>query len=65
MKNAMDHQRKIEPSAQIARQAKLDLVMSERWQQLCDADQKACRHALTHLLREVLSQQSGNKHDER
>jgi hypothetical protein len=61
----MNHHRKIEPTVQIARQTKLDLVMSERWQQLCDADQKACRQALAHLLREVMSQQSGNKHDER
>ncbi len=61
----MNHQRKTKPPMPTARQAKFDLAMSERWQQFCDSDQQACRQALALLLHEVMSQQPGNKQDER
>jgi hypothetical protein len=43
----------------------LDLMVAERWQQLCDNDQQACRRALALLLHEVISQQEGDTRDER
>ncbi len=47
------------------RQGKLDLPMSDRWQQLPEADQQACRQALAQLLYQVVTRQTGDQPDER
>jgi hypothetical protein len=47
------------------RQGKLDLSMSDRWQQLPESDRQACRQALAQLLYQVVTSQSGDQHDER
>jgi len=47
------------------RQGKLDLPMSDRWQQLPGADRQACCQALAQLLYQVVTRQSGDRSDER
>ncbi len=61
----MKNQRKTKSAASAPHQGKLDLPMSDRWQQLSDADRQACRQALAQLLSQVVSQQPGEKQDER
>lgn len=61
----MNQRRKPYQSMTVVHQGMLDLMTSDRWQRLSDADQRACRKALAQLLYQVVTSQSGDKDNER
>lgn len=61
----MNQPRKPHQAMTVAHQGMLDLTISDRWQLLSDADQRACRKALAQLLYQVVTAQSGDRNNER